>query len=98
MKSEISNYSEYDLKEWLIDHIADYVQLTPLQIKSDVPLAEFGLDSVYALTLAGEIEDYLGIVVESTLLWDFPTIDSLTEALIQRCNKAGETSQLQQTS
>ena len=43
----------------------------------ETPLAELGLDSVYALTLCGDIEDPFDLEVDPTIVWDHPTIRSL---------------------
>ena len=49
----------------------------------DTPLAELGLDSVYALTLCGDIEDEYGLDVDPTIVWDYPTIRELAEGISQ---------------
>jgi acyl carrier protein len=71
------------LQGWLAERVATYVQKAPEDIKPNVPLAEYGLDSVYALTLSGDIEDHLGLVLDPTLMWDHPTIAALTQILLQ---------------
>ncbi len=75
-------HSEPALSRWLAELIAKYVRRAPEEIRPDVPLAEYGLDSVYALTLAGDIEDHLGLSIEPTLMWDYPTIETLAQALL----------------
>jgi acyl carrier protein len=72
-----------DLQVWLAGRVAAYVQKAPEEIKADVPLSEYGLDSVYALTLSGDIEDHLGLTLDPTLMWDHPTISALTQVLLQ---------------
>jgi acyl carrier protein len=71
------------LQAWLAGRVATYVQRTPEEIKIDVPLSEYGLDSVYALTLSGDIEDHLGLALDPTVMWDHPTIAALTQALLR---------------
>ncbi|MEU8961406.1 acyl carrier protein [Streptomyces sp. NPDC048491] len=63
---------------WLVDRVAYYLDRTPAEIDKGTELAEMGLDSVYALTLCGDIEDRFGLVVEPTMAWDHPTIDAIT--------------------
>ncbi|MDQ1829198.1 acyl carrier protein [Massilia scottii] len=75
--------TEASLKTWLAERVAEYVRLTPDQIRSDTPLADYGLDSVYALTLNADIEDYLGLTLDNALMWDHPTIDALSKVLIE---------------
>ena len=80
-------HSEQTLKAWLTDRVATYVRLTPEEIKPNVPLPEYGLDSVYALTLVGDIEDYLNLSIEPTLMWDHPTIEALAKGLLNHVVK-----------
>jgi acyl carrier protein len=82
------NQSFEDLQVWLAGRVATYVQRAPEEIKADVPLSEYGLDSVYALTLSGDIEDYLGLTLDPTLMWDHPTISALTQVLFRMTTTA----------
>lgn len=41
------------------------------------PLPHYGLDSIDAVTLAGDLEDWLNIELPSTLLWDYPTVAAI---------------------
>lgn len=81
--------STRSLQAWLAERIAIYVQRTPQEILPDVPLADYGLDSVYALTLTGDIEDHLGTSVDPTLMWDYPTLRGLTHALLRQLESEG---------
>lgn len=57
------------------------MRLEPGSVATDRNLAEYGLDSIAALTIAGDLEDELGIELPPTLLWDHPTIDELATYL-----------------
>jgi acyl carrier protein len=87
----MTDHSLEDLRAWLAARVAAYVRLPVHEIQPDVPLAEYGLDSVYALTLTGEIEDHLGLAIEPTVIWDHPTIDALTRALLQELGRPAPT-------
>ena len=41
-------------------------------------MTQYGLDSIDALTLAGDLEDLTGLELPSTLLWDYPTVADIT--------------------
>lgn len=69
------------LQEWLVERIAEYLDVAPDQLDPDQPFAEIGLDSVYALTLCGDIEDALDIEVEPTMAWDYPTAAILARGI-----------------
>lgn len=72
------------MADWLTACIADYRELQPSEIDKDAPLADLGLDSVYALTLCGDIEDHWGLETDPTVAWDFPTINTLAGHLQER--------------
>jgi acyl carrier protein len=73
---------------WLTERVAFYLERPQAEIDPDAPLVELGLDSVYALTLCGDIEEHFGLAVEQTLPWDYPTVNALAgyldDALAQR--------------
>ncbi len=77
----VTEQSAEQLRTWLIERVAVYVERPADAIDPTVPLGEYGLDSVLALAMASEIEDHLGIGVDPTVLWDHPTIDELTKFL-----------------
>lgn len=60
----------------------------PEDIESHRPLPDYGLDSIYALSIVVEIEDHLGLQLEATMVWDHPSIDSLVEVLATKTAEA----------
>jgi acyl carrier protein len=80
-------FSSEILSNWLIQRVAYYLSKDISEIKTDFPLAEYGLDSVYAVSLCGDLEDFLSIYVEPTLAWDYPTIDEIVEFLQQELSE-----------
>jgi acyl carrier protein len=71
------------IRRWLVDRVAFYLGEPSDRIDPGVSLAEHGLDSVYAFTLCGDIEDQLGLAVEPIVLWEADTIAALTVHLAQ---------------
>ncbi|MFJ9590925.1 acyl carrier protein [Streptomyces acidicola] len=71
------------LSSWLADRIGLYLQRSPSEIQPTVPLAEYGLDSVAALSLCGDIEEDFDLVLEPTVAWDYPTIEALAGHLVE---------------
>lgn len=53
-----------DTKQKLIEIVADYREMDPADIRTDVPFTELGLDSLDVAELAMTIESELGLVVE----------------------------------
>ncbi len=71
-----------ELRNWLIERVAVYLPDIDGPIDPQRQLGEYGLDSIVVLALAVDIEDRLEISLEPTVLWDYPTIDLLTEFLL----------------
>ncbi|MEY9850035.1 acyl carrier protein [Streptacidiphilus sp. MAP5-3] len=67
-----------DIERWLMERLAYYLETPVGEIDPEVSLAEYGLESVYAFALCGDIEDKLGVTVEPTLVWDIDTVAALT--------------------
>ncbi|MFC8666675.1 acyl carrier protein [Streptomyces sp. NPDC057199] len=76
-----SDITPQAIRGWLVDRVGYYLERPAAEIDEGAQLAELGLDSVYALTLCGDVEDRFGLVVEPTLAWDHPTIDAITAHL-----------------
>ena len=76
-----------ELRAWLAGRIAYYAELDPAGIDAGAPLASYGLDSVYALAICGDIEDEFHLTIEPTLMRKRDTIDSLVDYL---AGKPGE--------
>jgi acyl carrier protein len=68
-------------QEWLTERVAAYGDVSAEGIDVDAPLTDLGLDSVYALTLCGDIEDTFNIDMDPSVIWDHDTIRSLADAL-----------------
>ena len=67
--------------DWLVTHLAAALKLTPDQIDIRQPFSHYGLDSVQAVSLAGDLETWLDRSLPPTLVWDYPTINSLADYL-----------------
>lgn len=69
------------IRETMVRLLAKQMHLSPAQVQTDRPFTEYGLDSIAALTISGELEDQYGIELPPTLLWDYPTVDALASYL-----------------
>ncbi|HLO85985.1 MAG TPA: beta-ketoacyl synthase N-terminal-like domain-containing protein [Nostocaceae cyanobacterium] len=65
------------IQAWLISKVAEQLQILPAEIDIQQPLAQYGLSSMIAVSLAGEVQEWLGVQVSPTLLYDYPTIELL---------------------
>ena len=69
------------IQDWLVDRLSAYLKVPPHNIDIRVPTAEYGLDSSVAVSLTGQISIWLGLELEPTLFWEFPSIESLAAHL-----------------
>lgn len=69
------------LEQWLINQLADQLSLDPSTIKVSESLTRYGLDSIDAVTLVGDLEDWLDLELPDTLFWDYPTIEKASQYL-----------------
>jgi acyl carrier protein len=72
---------EQDIEDWLVAYLAPLLSVRPDEIDRRRPFAEFGLDSLAAVTLSGELECWLDRDLSPTLAWDYPTIEALARHL-----------------
>ncbi len=75
--------SRDDITEWLIDRVASHSGLPRADVSAELPLANYGLDSVQAVSLSVDIEDEFGLTLPPTLTWDYPTIEKLANHLAE---------------
>lgn len=73
---------------WLIERVAVYLRRDPAQIDPREPLAEYGLDSVAALSLCGDVEEDFDIILEPTAAWDHPTATAFAEHVLKELASA----------
>ncbi len=69
------------LRLWMLSRISEYTQVKLEDLDSSSSFDRFGLDSLNAVTMSGDLEILLGLSLEPTLLWKYPTVDQLSEYL-----------------
>ena len=72
--SNSSTPNQTTVENWLKAQLAEQLSLSAESIKATEPLTRYGLDSIDAVTMVGDIEDVLDEELPSTLFWDYPTI------------------------
>ena len=61
--------------------LAKSLKMAPDDVDTAVAFDRYGMDSVVAVELTGELEQRMGKKLEPTLLYDYPTIDALSAYL-----------------
>jgi acyl carrier protein len=76
-----STPAEEQIQAWLISNISAVVEVDPQTIDIRKPLEYYGMDSMQAMHLSGDLEDWLGRQLSPTVVWDYPTIEQLARHL-----------------
>jgi acyl carrier protein len=78
----MSTVTSNNVSHWLTEYISKLVQLPIAEIQPDAEFSTFGIDSSGAVGLAVDLGDWAGVSVEPTLVYDYPTIDALSEHVV----------------
>ncbi|ELR96315.1 acyl carrier protein [Gloeocapsa sp. PCC 73106] len=79
--TESTSKTPTEVQQWLKNYVAELMEVAPETIDIGIPFDRYGLDSSAAIGLTGDLEDWLGIELDPTLLYDYPTIKALTQYL-----------------
>jgi acyl carrier protein len=75
--------TEAQIQSWLISNISAVVEVDAQTIDIRKPLEYYGMDSMQAMHLSGDLEDWLGRQLSPTVVWDYPTIELLARHLAE---------------
>lgn len=67
----------------LITHVALAANEDPGEIDIRQPFSAYALDSAAAADMTAQLEDWLGVSLSPTLIWDYPSIEQLARHLAQ---------------
>lgn len=70
-----------ELEQWLVSKLAQLCEVAPGEIDRRKPLQSYGLDSLAAFTIAGQLVDWLQEDLPVHLLWEYRTVASLARYL-----------------
>jgi len=66
-----------ELQRLMVTLLAKELRLDAKAIDVNRPFTQYGLDSIAAVTVVGDLEDALSLELPSTLLWDCPTVNAM---------------------
>ncbi len=69
--------SEPDVRSWVRHRLAAALGLRAEDITLEKSIYDYGLDSVDAVILAGDLEEYLGIAVDPAAFLQKPTLEAM---------------------
>lgn len=71
------------VKEWLVGYIAQLLEFDRSEVRTNMALSRYGLDSTSAVALTGDLGEWLGREVDPRVLYEQKTIDALAEYVAQ---------------
>lgn len=69
------------VQEWLTHYLSNLLDIKPDDIDVETPFEGFGLDSAAAVAMTGDLEDWLRVELDPTLVYDYPTVEKLSNHL-----------------
>jgi acyl carrier protein len=69
------------IRAWLVARCADALEVPVESLDPSGALTDYGLGSVQAVSLVGDLEEWLGRQLPATLFWDYPTLDAVASEL-----------------
>lgn len=85
-----SSHGRQALADWLVTTLSETLQADPRSIRRDVPLWEYGVDSLVAATLIAEVEDELGVYVDPADVPPGISLDELAAIVLESGELAAE--------
>ncbi|GAA2614045.1 SDR family NAD(P)-dependent oxidoreductase [Streptomyces axinellae] len=77
-------HSDVEVRALVTERVAGCLGLPVSDIRPDFPLSDLGIDSIVAVELTNQLNDALGIVLKTIVVFEHPTIDALTAHIVER--------------
>ena len=77
------------LQSWLTARLAEALGLSSEAVDVQKSFTEYGLDSIAGVFLAGDLEHWLGLKLSATVLWEYPTVETLAQYLATELQRQG---------
>lgn len=74
--------TQAQIEEWLVSYIADLRGIKKEKVSHTTILSKYGLDSASAVTLSGDLMDWLKCDIDPTLLYEHPTIEQAAAHIV----------------
>jgi acyl-CoA synthetase (AMP-forming)/AMP-acid ligase II/3-oxoacyl-(acyl-carrier-protein) synthase/acyl carrier protein len=83
----VASQKQTRIQNWLVENIAQRLGVDVSEIDIEEPFATLGLDSVQAVRLSADLEDWLEVKLSPTVIYDYPNIVSLASYLAQESSE-----------
>lgn len=76
--------TQSEIQNWLIAYLSSMLFVEASEIDIATPFDRYGLDSASAIGLAGDLEEWLAVDLEPTLIYDYPSVEALSEHVTEQ--------------
>jgi acyl-CoA synthetase (AMP-forming)/AMP-acid ligase II/acyl carrier protein len=80
-KKSLAPYAAADIEGWLVSRLAGIMKTDPAAIDVTAPIERYGLDSLQAIQITADLEEWLAHPVSPTLIYNYPTVQALSRFL-----------------
>jgi acyl carrier protein len=70
-----------EIESWLRERVAFYLDQPEESIELDVPLTDYGMNSIYAVSVLADIEDKFCVEFDGIPTWSHPSINHIAKYL-----------------
>jgi acyl carrier protein len=75
-----------DIENFIRKKIAGALKIDPEDVNISTSFESYGIDSITAVRMVGELEEFLDVELPATLLWEYNNIQKLSNYLISLSN------------
>jgi amino acid adenylation domain-containing protein len=83
------------LEAWLAAQLAARLNIDPVKIDVERPLAQYGLDSLAGVEMQSDVENYLGIVLPLTSFLQGDSLSHIAQEILRRAHQQSGASRLE---
>ena len=73
--------TDEEIQGWLVARFAELGHVNRDDVDIDRPFSDLSLDSSVAVSITAEFSIWIGLELNATLFWEYPTIRRLAQAL-----------------
>ncbi len=75
--------TQAQIGQWIKEYLAELLEIEPNEIDEDYEFERFGINSSAAVSLVGDLEEWLGFELSPSLFFEFNTIAQVSQHLAQ---------------
>lgn len=75
--------TQAQIGQWIKEYLADLLEIEPSEIDENYEFERFGINSSAAVSLVGDLEEWLGFELSPSLFFEFNTISQVSQHLAQ---------------